>query len=142
MKFDGTNWLNVGNAGFSTGVVTYTSLAFSPTGQPYVVYADSANSKKATVMKFDSVFVGISEQPESRLFLYPNPVSTKLTINFEHIPSYIKWIEITDMRGMKMFETQTWERERVVNVENFPCGIYFVNVKSINSNYIGKFFKN
>ena len=38
MKFDGTNWVNVGNAGFSAGEADYISLAFSPSGQPYVAY--------------------------------------------------------------------------------------------------------
>ena len=53
MKFDGTNWVNVGNAGFSTGGVECSSLAFSPSGQPYLAYRDNGYSGKATVMKFD-----------------------------------------------------------------------------------------
>lgn len=54
MKFDGTSWVNVGTAGFSAGVVNYTSLAFNEsTNEPYVAYQDGANSNKATVMKFD-----------------------------------------------------------------------------------------
>ncbi len=63
MKYDGTNWVNVGTAGFSAGAVQYTSIAFNPsTNEPYVVYQDEANSKKTTVMKFDGtswVTVGI-----------------------------------------------------------------------------------
>jgi hypothetical protein len=55
MKFDGTNWVNVGNAGFSAGGSWCTSLAFSPSGEPYVAYGDYGNSYKATVMKFDGV---------------------------------------------------------------------------------------
>jgi len=46
-------WKNVGNAGFSAGKAEFTSLAFSPSGQPYVAYEDWGNSRKATVMKFD-----------------------------------------------------------------------------------------
>jgi uncharacterized protein YjdB len=53
MKFDGTNWVNVGNARFSAGVAYFLSLAFSPSGQPYVAYDDFENLNKATVMKFD-----------------------------------------------------------------------------------------
>ncbi|NMB41991.1 MAG: T9SS type A sorting domain-containing protein, partial [Firmicutes bacterium] len=61
--FDGTAWVNVGTPGFSEGDTYYTSLAFSPSGEPYVVYMDWANSFKATVMKFDGsnwVNVGIA----------------------------------------------------------------------------------
>ncbi|MEI7726661.1 MAG: T9SS type A sorting domain-containing protein [Bacteroidota bacterium] len=53
MKFIGTEWVNVGIAGFSAGKVQYISLAFSPSGQPYVAYMDEGNSSKSTVMKFD-----------------------------------------------------------------------------------------
>jgi hypothetical protein len=53
MKFDGNNWVNVGTAGFSVGEAFSTSLAFSPSGEPYVAYQDSANSYKATVMTFN-----------------------------------------------------------------------------------------
>ncbi len=53
MKFDGTNWVNVGNAGFSTTVALYTNLAFNDTDQPYVAFQDWGNSYKTTVMKFD-----------------------------------------------------------------------------------------
>jgi hypothetical protein len=54
MKFNGTNWVNVGNSGFSAGNANFVNLAFSPTNnQPYVAYLDWGNSNKATVMRFD-----------------------------------------------------------------------------------------
>jgi hypothetical protein len=33
-------WKDVGNAGFSSAEADYTSIAFSPSGQPYVAYSD------------------------------------------------------------------------------------------------------
>jgi len=53
MKFNGTNWVNVGTAGFSAGVVGGVSLAFSPSGEPYVAYQDATTFQKLTAMKFD-----------------------------------------------------------------------------------------
>ncbi len=54
MKFDGTNWVNVGNAGFSAGAAGSTSLALdSASSTPYVAFPDAGDSFKATVMKFD-----------------------------------------------------------------------------------------
>jgi hypothetical protein len=52
MKFDGSNWVTVGSAGFSVGAVNSTSLAFDGS-TPYVAYNDATNGNKATVMKFD-----------------------------------------------------------------------------------------
>jgi hypothetical protein len=47
------SWTYVGDAGFSAGLAIFTSIAFSPSGEPYVAYNDQANSDKASVMKFD-----------------------------------------------------------------------------------------
>ncbi len=53
MRFDGNNWVNVGNAGFTTVNVGYTSIAFNPAGEPYVAYgATCSTPNQATVMKF------------------------------------------------------------------------------------------
>lgn len=60
-------WKNVGNASFSAGEADYTSLVINPVGLAYVAYVDWGNAVKATVMKYDSVFVGINETQESRL---------------------------------------------------------------------------
>jgi hypothetical protein len=51
-KFDGTNWITVGNAGFSAGSATYTHLAFNGT-TPYIAFKDGGNNNRTTVMKFD-----------------------------------------------------------------------------------------
>jgi hypothetical protein len=62
MKFDGSNWVNVGSPGFSAGVAYRQSLAMDGS-TPYVAYQDKANGDKTTVMKFDGsswVNVGIA----------------------------------------------------------------------------------
>ena len=55
MMFDGTAWVNVGTdpTGFSKGNSYMPRIAFSSSGEPYVVYGDEENSGKATAMKFD-----------------------------------------------------------------------------------------
>ena len=55
MKYDALagNWVTVGSAGFSAGQAAYISLALDGSGTPYVAYWDYANSRKATVMKYD-----------------------------------------------------------------------------------------
>ena len=53
MKYNGSNWVNVGVTHFSAGVAKYTSIAIDPAGTPYVVYQDGGTSNKASVMKFN-----------------------------------------------------------------------------------------
>ncbi|MFZ1321299.1 MAG: hypothetical protein WAT71_07055 [Ignavibacteria bacterium] len=57
MKFNGTTWGNVGNAGFSAGIAYYTRLALDG-NIPYVAYQDWANGKRTTVMKFNGTTWG------------------------------------------------------------------------------------
>ncbi len=52
-RFDGTNWVTVGTAGFSGAAADFISLAIAPNGTPYVAYKDDAQSFKATVMRFN-----------------------------------------------------------------------------------------
>lgn len=53
MKYEGNNWVNVGNRGFSAGEAIYLNAALDAHDMPYVVYGDHANSGRASVMKYD-----------------------------------------------------------------------------------------
>ena len=53
MKFDGSSWVSVGNAGFSAGAASSVDLVFGGNGTPYVAYADDDNGNKATVVKYE-----------------------------------------------------------------------------------------
>ncbi|MGN6566628.1 MAG: hypothetical protein ACTHJ0_01680, partial [Flavipsychrobacter sp.] len=46
-------WDSVGNQGFSSGVVNYTSIAVNRSGTPYVAFIDGNVSYKATVMSYN-----------------------------------------------------------------------------------------
>lgn len=55
-----SGWEIIGTAGFSSGVVDYTSLAFYG-GEPYVAFRDNANGDKTSVVRYDGsnwVYVG------------------------------------------------------------------------------------
>jgi hypothetical protein len=51
MMYNGTSWVNMGIAGFSSGTALSTSLAFNGS-IPYVAFEDGANSNKASVMAY------------------------------------------------------------------------------------------
>ncbi len=53
MKFDGSNWVNVGAGAISTDGANNTSIVIDSQGTPYVGFEDNGNGSKATVKKFD-----------------------------------------------------------------------------------------
>jgi hypothetical protein len=140
MMFDGTAWQNVGSPGFSAGEAFYTSIAFSQLGQPYVVYTDYGFSQKASVMFFGEP-AGIDKLENYYFSIYPNPASTLLKVDMRGVAHEMKYIEVYDMTGKKMFETITSDNKVVLNVENYPDGFYFIRLKSDSLNYTGKFCK-
>ncbi len=52
-KYNGSNWVTVGNAAFTPGEVRGTTIAIDAGGTPYIAYRDFANGEKASVMKFN-----------------------------------------------------------------------------------------
>jgi len=84
---------------------------------------------------------GFNNKKKSGLTLYPNPVTTNLIIGITNVYGTIKFIEIYNTGGEKIFETQTDQDRIIVNVENYTTGIYVVKVKTAGSNWIGKFCK-
>jgi hypothetical protein len=140
MKFDGTSWINVGSAGFSVGETNNTSLAFSPSGEPYVAYQDWGNSYKATVMKYDSVYVGINEPQESKLLLYPNPATDKITIKLSGMTQGGN-LTIVDIEGQQLITRQITEPKTHVDINSLPSGVYFVRVTNEKTVEVGKFVK-
>jgi len=85
MKFNGSNWVNVGQSNFSEGSVEYISFALDNNNTPYVVYRNNYYvPEKATVMKFDGnnwVFVGAASG-----FSAADAYGTTIAFNSANIP--------------------------------------------------------
>ena len=115
MKFDGTEWIYVGEPEFSLSRIWFISLAFNPfTAEPYVAYNDLGISRKATVMKYDSVYVGINDEQMEHLQIYPNPAITKIAIDFKNQTNKNKCIEILDIKGICMTKIQTSRKQSYI----------------------------
>jgi len=131
MKFDGNNWINEGNPAFSLGNAAFTSLAFNPiNGQVNVAYSDGGKFDKATVMKYDSVYVDIQKTNKPSISLYPNPVSSILTIDFINASDNTKVIRIVDFSGIEVIKKETNEKRLNLNLEFLTSGTYFVCITS------------
>jgi hypothetical protein len=140
MKFDGTNWVNVGNAGFSEGTAAWTSLAFSPNGEPYIAFQDNVDSNRATVMKYDSVMVGINNLKKSKLSVYPNPATDKITIETSPTPTKSQ-LSILNLTGQELISQQVSGRKTVTVINSLPSGVYFVRVTNDRTVTVGKIIK-
>ena len=53
MKFNGTDWVNVGSGIAVTEEAQYLAMAIDSAGTPYVAYADLTAAQQCTVKKFD-----------------------------------------------------------------------------------------
>jgi hypothetical protein len=142
MKFIGMNWVDVGTPGFSEGSIDCPSLAFNYDGQPCLAYVDYGNESKATVMAYTAVEVGVNEPANSEIYVYPNPATGIVTIDLKTSPDEEVAYEITDTRGVFMTKGRTSDNKVMVNLNNYPTGIYFFRIKYTNSSFVGKFCKN
>ena len=88
--------------------------------------------------------VGLEESfkqiKENKLTVYPNPVSTSLSIQFEKDDNY--FIEIFNSNGQKIFEKRTITNLTKINSTSFSNGIYYYHINSDNNGrFSGKFIK-
>lgn len=91
MKFNGQQWVAVGDSWFSAGAAGYVSLAISNQGIPFVSYIDEDNQFKASVQEFNGnhwVYVGQAGFSEDTV------LNTDLAINKEGQP-YIIYQDLT-----------------------------------------------
>jgi N-acetylneuraminic acid mutarotase len=75
------------------------------------------------------------------LTLFPNPVKSCLTVDFKNMNEADKIIEICGLRGEQFLKTQTGQDRVLLNVENYPSGIYILKVVTTRSVYKEKFIK-
>jgi len=143
MKFDGTNWVYVGTAGFSGGAAGYISLAFSPVdSMPYVAFSDEGSwfFGPATVMKYDSVYFGINELQESRLSLYPNPATDKITVELSGMTQGGN-LTIVNIEGQQVMTRQITQPKTQIDISTLPSGVYFARLTEEKTVSIVKFVK-
>jgi hypothetical protein len=156
-------WKNVGNAGFSEGEADGTSLAFSPSGQPYMAYRDASNSFKATVMKFDGThwinvgnagFSSGSAWCESLAFnsYYGQPYIAYVDSGLSYKAVCMKYngtswnyvgsaVSIVKIEGQQVITSLIISAKTQIDVSTLPSGLYFVRLFSNTEVYTGKFVK-
>jgi hypothetical protein len=80
-----------------------------------------------TVMKYDSVMVGINESKESKFSLYPNPATDKITVELSGMTQGGN-LTIVDIEGQEFITRQITEPKTQIDISNLPSGVYFVQL--------------
>ncbi len=83
-----SSWLSIGKEGFSSGYASYTKIVLDSEGVPYIIYADEANLKKATVKKYNKSsdsWVAVGEENFSK----DNADCPSIAMNSKNIPYVI-----------------------------------------------------
>jgi len=86
------------------------------------------------------VIAGINEQQESRLSIYPNPATDKITIETSAIPTKSQ-LSIMNLSSQEILTRQITEPKTQIDISNLPSGVYFVRLTNDKSVEVGKFIK-
>jgi S-formylglutathione hydrolase len=80
------------------------------------------------MLKRAQIITSLNEIPESEVLIYPNPVKDAITIQLNRIQPFR--IEITNLYGKIIYQSEETGISHKVNLLSFSSGIYFVSVKS------------
>lgn len=129
MKYDGSTWVTVGNAGFSVEGVTSTSMAIDGSGALYVVYArQEVSSGHATVMKYgtNAGVKTLTNSTTTDIAAFPNPNNGSFTVNLPNgLPAQIT---VTNIVGQKVKEFATGGDNTIDITLNQPPGVYLMTI--------------
>lgn len=122
--------------------VTNADVALS-NGNIYVAWEDD-NSGTIKYRKgiYSPVNTYVNKIRNNQFSVYPNPASEHISIDLTYIQGKLKTVNIFELTGKKISGFLTEENKVVLNISDYPSGIYFVKVSTGYSNFTGKFCKN
>jgi len=142
MNFNGTAWSYVGVPGFSIGESEFIDLALDKDGVPYVTFKlFSGPYPSATVMKYDSVLVGLREHEAADLIVSPNPAGSDLCIELQDQNTRLTEVKVFNLSGGKICTYKVSGNKCKLNVSDLSSGIYFVEVHTSENVYFKKILK-
>ncbi|MEP7168982.1 MAG: T9SS type A sorting domain-containing protein, partial [Bacteroidota bacterium] len=109
----------------------------------YTVVITDANGCTATSNPFIVTALGINEFESTGISVYPNPVSSKLFINFPPSLSEHPSLRISNTIGAIVYEEKniTNVPQMEIDLKNFAEGIYMLEIKTNDLNYRKVFLK-
>jgi len=80
-------------------------------------------------------------QLSDKLFIYPNPSSTQITVELPNTPQKNALLTIYNMNARQMLTTKITEQKTVVDISGLPKGFYFIKVSDDQTMMVGKLVK-
>ena len=91
------------------------------------------------ILKYSKDDTGIEDaNPHFLLQVYPNPVTSYLTISLRNLKKYT--LNIINPEGKICFQTTSFATRLQLDVQNLSAGIYFIVARDENRNFIVKKF--
>ncbi len=113
-----------------------------PVGTEIITWTAIDNSGNITSLNFSvevSSTTGIQPEKNSRITIYPNPVSSVLNIQFEE--NNQNSMTLYTLTGEILFSKETNKSSEQIDVVNLKKGIYILQVISKGENYFSKIVK-
>lgn len=87
-----------------------------------------------TILKEDFIlveeFVGLKENADSRLAIYPNPASNKVYFQSD---SELEYVQVYDLMGKVVLSVKLDGNQKSIDISELNDGIYFLNIRTVDS---------
>ncbi len=114
----------------------------SPNGATNINYNAQGCAHRYQIVEA-CVTVSVDEVHSSdKLFIYPNPSSTQITLQLPNTPQTNTVLAIYNLNGQQLILHKITEQKTVVDISGLRNGIYFLKVADDKTMMVGKMVKN
>ncbi len=111
--------------GVATGETSQTITAIE-SGNYQVVVTNLSNCTDTSAAYTHTVITGLTNADRNFVTLYPNPVTTEITLSFRHSDTHE--ISLFNMQGTEVLSQHISTDSATLNVEDLAQGVYFLKI--------------
>jgi hypothetical protein len=80
--------------------------------------------------KHASVFIKLNKKPNfsENIDIYPNPAQDIVNIRFVNLPEIDVEFLLLDFSGKQVYHKKALSKFEIINIKNFPAGVYFIKI--------------
>ena len=127
---DTNTWHQKANFG---GNARVAAVSFSIGNKGYIGTGGDGTTFYHDFWEYDpSENTGIAEMAKENIFIYPNPATDILIVNFDKINNADLLLNIYNVTGTLVKTEMLKQNNRQINIGDLPYGVYFASIKSNN----------